>query len=305
MHKDLLEGITILDFSQRLPGPFAGHLLAGLGAKVIKIEDLNHKDAFIRGKLSEQDSCFPTWYKKINENKEIIRFDFNDTNAISEVDELLPKADAIILGIPQSIQEKLHLTKDFLKNKKLSIIELCASRSSKKALHDLNALAETGILSLHVNNSKEKRLSPPFVPMAGMAFGQKLALEITAGILKAKTTGKSVFNKCALDEVTQEIFSPIWPKEERELNRKTYLHNGLYPCYNIYQTEDKKYIALAAIEAKFWNNFCSLFNLDLTSEDRFSNDEKIFSKIEKEFSQRDQKEILNIANQLDCCLSLI
>ncbi len=306
MNKGLLEGFTILDFTQRLPGPFAGHLLAGLGACVIKIEDINHKDAFIRGQLSIDDSCFPTWYQKLNENKKIIRLDFNDEQTIQKISSLLNQADALLLGIPKKIKDLLGLTEHALLDRELAVVELLASKDHNKALHDLNALAETGILSLHVNECDRNRVAPPFVPIAGMAFGQKLALELTAGMLRARVDKKSIFIKCALEDVTKEVFGPIWPAQERHKERKSYLHNGLYPCYNIYQTKDNKYVALAAIEAKYWKNFCDIFKLNLNEEERFHyKTQDVFKKIENIFISYSSEEIKEKANQSECCLSLV
>ena len=54
----LLKGFTFLDLSHRLPGPLAGNLLGGLGARVIKIEDKKIQDPFNEGLFSKMDESF-------------------------------------------------------------------------------------------------------------------------------------------------------------------------------------------------------------------------------------------------------
>ena len=57
-NKNLLNGLQVLDFTHRLPGPLAGHVLALTGAKVIKVEDEVFQDAFIKGLFAEMNSTF-------------------------------------------------------------------------------------------------------------------------------------------------------------------------------------------------------------------------------------------------------
>ena len=59
----MLEGIKILDFTHRLPGPLAGKILSDMGAEVIKVEDIKHKDPFLSGMFSEFDQSFENWYE--------------------------------------------------------------------------------------------------------------------------------------------------------------------------------------------------------------------------------------------------
>ena len=65
----MLKGIKIIDFTHRLPGPLAGKILADLGAEVIKIEDVKHKDPFLSGMFSSFDQSFENWYEELNKKK--------------------------------------------------------------------------------------------------------------------------------------------------------------------------------------------------------------------------------------------
>ena len=105
----LLEGMTILDFSHRLPGPMAGKTLADLGARVIKIEDHVFKDAFIHGLFSEMDNSFPAWYEELNANKEILRFNLKDPQDHKKILSMAHAADGIIMGLPPKVRDAIGL----------------------------------------------------------------------------------------------------------------------------------------------------------------------------------------------------
>jgi alpha-methylacyl-CoA racemase len=307
-NNQLLAGHTFIDLSHRLPGPLAGHLLAGLGAKVIKIEDHKFKDAFLVGLFASFDENFKEWYQELNYRKEVLRFDFSNSQDQENIIEIVNKSDGVIMGLPPKVQAKLKLNQeDFDKRgKPLAVIEMLASKSNNSAMHDLNALALTGLLSLYVEGQKEKVLAPPFLPVSGIAFGQKAAFDLLAATILAKKNNSPVYTKAYLLESTKEIFDPFWPKKSRKEGRLKFLHNGLYPCYSLYRTKDEKYIGLAAVEEKFWLKLCELFNLEIEPEKRFhSDDNSVFKQLSNCFSNLTQEQISKTIEGNEVCLSLI
>ncbi len=303
----LLEGKTFIDFTHRLPGPLAGRLLSKLGAKVIKVEDEKFQDAFLKGLFPSIDESFASWYKDLNVDKEILRIDFKNSDSIVKVSSLIEKADGILMGPPPKVRHFLQITDEDLKKQKrpLAVIEQVASHSHTRSMHDLNALAESGLLKLHIAHEKGERIAPPFLPISGMALGPKTALDLLALVLKSREENKVLFHQTALDESTLDIFQPAWPLELKEKEEYLFLHNGKYPCYNIYRTQDKQYVALAAVEEKFWDIFCETFHLSLPAEQRFHQEEKIFKQISLAIQKFTFKEIQELIEGKDMCLSLI
>lgn len=301
-----LAGMTIVDFSHRLPGPLCGKILTDLGAEVIKIEDHVFQDPFLSGLFAKFDSSFISWYENLNRGKKIERFDFNSPSDQEKIHKLVTSADAVIMGIPPKTREKLKITdQDLTLNKPMVVIELLASATEKKSMHDLNAMAMTGLLSLYVAGQKEKIIDPPFLPIAGISFGHKGATDLLAGMIKAQRENKTQFVKTYLDQVTEEILGIFWPEEDRKLGRNRFLHNGIYPCYSLYQTKDHKYVALAAVEEKFWLRFCEVFKIQ-TGLDRFHHaDQKLFNLLAEHIGQYSQKEIEKMIDGEDLCLSII
>ncbi|PIK15859.1 CoA transferase [Halobacteriovorax sp. JY17] len=307
MTNNILEGITILDFGHRLPGPLAGKILAGLGARVIKVEDHIFQDPFCAGAFAEFDASFKDWYKELNGKKEILRLDFKSPTIKEEIRLLLQKSSGIINGLPEKVQKSLGIdSESILKlERPIAVVDMKASKESKTAMHDLNALAMTGLLSLYVEGKTKNIVDPPFLPIAGINFGHKVATDLLAVLLKVRESGKSIFHTTYLLESTEEIFNAFWPRSSRHLRTK-FLHNGLYPCYSLYKTADDKYVALAAVEEKFWIEFCEVFELNIPKEERFNHqDDKVFRAISKCFLSLTQKEIKKITERHDFCLSLI
>jgi crotonobetainyl-CoA:carnitine CoA-transferase CaiB-like acyl-CoA transferase len=301
-----LTGFKVLDISHRLPGPMAGKILSDLGAEVIKVEDHKFKDPFAAGLFADFDESFKDWYEALNKGKKIIRFDFNKEEDKLKIHELLKNADAVIMGLPPSTRNKLSLNdSDLDLNRPFVVIELLASRKHNRSLHDLNALADEGLLSLHVQGRKEKIIDPPFLPISGICFGLMGATNLVASFLTAVKQNKTVFAKTYLDESTEEIFGIFWPKKDRHNQRKKYLHNGKYPCYSIYQTKDGHYLALAAVEEKFWNRVCEVFNIDKSIDRFYDKDDSVFELISKSFSSLTVDEINSKVGEEDLCLSII
>ncbi len=301
-----LKDLNVVDLTHRLPGPFAGYVLETLGANVTKIEDHKFKDSFLSGLFSEFDDSFVDWYQNLNEKKNVLRFDFNNLDDQVKIRELVDKADLIIMGLPHSTRIKLNLDEEkWNKNKSQVVIELLASKTTSKSMHDLNALAHTGLLSLHVHNQKEKIVAPPFLPIAGISFGHMAATELLAYYIKSLKNSQTQFVKTYLDESTESLYGIFWPKKDREKMRTKYLHNGMYPCYSLYQTKDDHYVALACVEEKFWINFCQKFNID-PKLDRFqTKDDVVFKIILSKINHFTKDEIEEIVGVDDLCLSII
>ena len=303
----LLEGLKILDFSHRLPGPFAGKLLADLGATVIKIEDQKFKDPFLVGLFADMDESFAAWYGELNKNKRLIRLDFKGQDTHLEIAKLIKEADALIMGPPEKVRQNLKITNLDLKalEENFVVLELLASKNHVKNMHDLNSLAETGFLSLHIEGRTEDIIDPPFLPFSGITFGLKVALDLLAAVLKSRMLNTKIFYESFLMESTEEILRPFWPSKIKAKGMKKFLHNGRYPCYSIYKTKDNKYVALAAVEEKFWIRFCELFALNISPPERFTIDQSIFNKLSDKFSTLSQEEIMRMVKNEDICLSKI
>lgn len=301
----MLEGIKILDFSHRLPGPLAGKVLSDLGAEVIKVEDIQHKDPFLSGMFSEFDRSFENWYEELNKDKKILRLDFKHPDIKKEISKLVHDAHGIILSLSPKLKNSLGLNDEDLSMRPLAVIELGASSTHNKAMHDLNALAISGYLSLHVANKNDPVVDPPFMPVAGISFGQQIATQLLASIIKVQKTNQFVKSNSYLHDSTDAIFHPFWSKTLQDQKKTKFLHNGAYPCYSLYRTSDGHYVAVAAVEEKFWTDLIEVFPIDLPMERRFERAAEAFNKVSAVFAKLSSDEIERRSQNKELCISIV
>lgn len=302
-----LKGFKIIDLTHRLPGPLAGKILSDLGAQVIKIEDEKHKDPFLSGMFSEFDRSFEDWYEKLNAKKQVLRLNFKTENIKELIQEIIKDADGILLSLSPKLKITLGLDDESLKNSErpIAVVELEASSTHNKAMHDLNALALSGFLSLHVAHETRDIVDPPFLPVAGIAFGQQVATELLANLLNAKSANKTVKSVSYLHDTAENLFKPFWSPDLRSQKKTRFLHNGAYPCYSLYRTKDSQYVAVAAVEEKFWVDLKETFAIPLELPERFLTDENAFNKVAQVFAKLTAVEIEQKSQNKELCLSIV
>ncbi len=304
-----LDGLVILDFSSRLPGPLVGHMLSELGAQVIKVETQTHPDPFKSLKMGAQDIAFQSWYKNMNKDKD--HFILNPENE-DELQALCKKAHMIIMGWPTKVQGQYGLSFEQMAQKSQwgSYVEITASHHHDRPMHDLNVLAEMGLLTLHIKQwekrNKTKRVAPPFLPIAGATFAHLIAQKVLACAVKSLKDQVWVYEKVSLEESIEATWNPLYAPDLKGV-QDTFLHSGRYPCYNIYPLKNHRaHLAIACIEEKYWQEFCEAFSLDLGPEDRFMDtEEDCFVAIQNAIGNYSVEEMKEKLEGLHCCLSLI
>jgi len=286
--------LSVLDLSTRLPGPLAAKLLGDLGATVTRLENTHFPDPFKCDENNRFDQNFKSWYEAINKNKKIITTDKRSRELEEELAKLIEAHDIIICSLPDKL-----LTKDlFDLSKEKAFIQI---RSSKQQtpLHDLNILAESGLLDYHLKVAGNNSL--PFIPLAGVIFAEAIAQKAQAAYIEALKTKSFIKKEIFLDEVIQSHLNFLLTQEFRKTSETHYLHTGKFPCYNIYQFKDGKHLALAAIEPKYWNDFLNLFNLG-QNLDQFSATTE--QELRRLFINMKSDEILNVQSLKNCCATI-
>ena len=111
-----LEGLTVLEFSQFLSGPYAGLRLSDLGARVIKIERPEVGDLCRTLYISDTDlEGDSTLFHAINRNKESFSANLKDPKDLELVKKLIEKADIITQNFRPGVIEKIGLDYESVK----------------------------------------------------------------------------------------------------------------------------------------------------------------------------------------------
>lgn len=279
---------TVVDLSKRLPGPYACKRLLSLGASVWRLEDLDSPDPFATKEMQKLNPLFFEWYENINRGKQKEEFSFQkNPEKVQTFFDRLPEFSVIIHSLGDK-KEKEILPQTAIQKKNLIVISIKASKENPH-LHDLNALALHGLLDYHSTHFKNQTtIAPPFLPIAGISFGHTIAEKALELWIKKKSGYHAIY----LTDEIRESLGLLKGSVDRAL------HNGLFPSYQIYQTRDQKYVALAIIEEKFWNEFINITKLPLTMDQRFSTDKEVFKKLEDYFLSKNSEELKSLFQNL-------
>ncbi len=244
-----LEGITVLDLTRLLPGPFCTWLLRSWGARVIKVEDPEVGD-YLR-------ELQPVWFEQLNAGAESLALDLKQPAGRRAFLRLAASVDAVIEGFRPGVMERLGIGYGALKEVNPNLVLVSVSgfpaddERAARAGHDITYLARSGLLSLMGE-------VPP-VQIADMTAGLMAAAGALAGVVGALRSGRgshvevslldSLFALGAIQVAETRAGSP--PVRERMV-----LGGAIGP-YNLYRTADGGRVALGALEAKFWSGFCA------------------------------------------------
>ncbi len=250
-----LEGLTVLEFSQFLSGPYAGLRLADLGARVIKIERPEVGDLCRNLYISDTDlEGDSTLFHAINRNKESFAANLKDPKDIELVKKLIEKADIITQNFRPGVIERIGL--DYKNVKKINpkivygTISGYGSDGPWSSLpgQDLLAQSRTGLVWLNGNGGEAP--TPMGLAVADMLAGHTLVEGILAAVIKRFRTNNGSHVETSLVEALLdfqfEVLTTYFNDGKRKPQRSSYnnAHAYLSAPYGIYKTYNG-YIAIA------------------------------------------------------------
>jgi len=269
-----LSGFRILDATRLLPGAFCSQILADMGAEVIKIEEPGKGD---------YNRTFPPLYKGesgsfllLNRNKKSISLNLKSAEGKEIFKKLVATADVVIEGFRPGVMERLGLSYETLKEINPGIIFCSISGYGQDGPyrltpgHDLNYLAIAGALRLFAADGH------PIVPglsVADVGGGSLMAVSgILAALLSRHASSKGQAIDISMTDGTVSwlaLHGADYLFAGKELNGGELPLVGQAPCYNVYQCNDGKHVALGTIEPHFWSRFCEAVDMPELIEDQW------------------------------------
>jgi alpha-methylacyl-CoA racemase len=306
-----LENLLVLDFSTLLPGPFASLLLARAGARVIKIERPGAGD--------EMRSYEPKFgndsvnFSLLNEGKESIAIDLKAADAFGRMESLIKRADIVLEQFRPGVMDRLGFGyADLTKlNDRLIYCAITGwgqtGPKSKIAAHDLNYMAESGLLGLSAGKDGSPVLPP--ILAADIAGGAYPALiNILLALRQRDQTGKGAYLDVAMGEnllpfaywgLGNGFSAGAWPASGDALV------TGGSPRYQIYATADGRYLAAAPLEDRFWTNFCALIELPNPLRDAGANPTVVKARVAEIISTKSAQHWVDTFAGQDVCCSIV
>ncbi len=262
-----LIGIRVLDLSRLLPGPYCTMLLADLGAEVIKIETPRVGDY---ARLVPSDFGGDAMFRTLNRNKKSVALNYRNPRGREVFLRLASEADVIVETFRPGAVTRWEIDYQAVRTVNPRLIYCSLSGYGQcgpyrdRAGHDLNYVALGGLLAL--NGAAGGPPIPPGVQIADLAGGMLAAVAILAALLGRGRTGEGAYLDVAmLDAVTSwaaPVAGALFSHTGKSPERGRMLFSGMFPCYNVYETADGRFITLAALESHFWTAFCTAVDRD-------------------------------------------
>lgn len=255
-----LSGVKVLDFTQLLPGPMCTLQLADMGADVLKIEPPGGEAG--RGPAGTPISHF---FLAVNRNKRSLTINLRAAGAREIVHALTKDADIVVEGFRPGVMARMGIGYDTLKaiNPKLVYCAISGYGQdgplAELGGHDINYQSYAGILEQSAALGAKPH--PGNFPIADLAGGAlSAAMSILAALFDAQRSGQGRFidvsmTDCAMALNTQPLASLHSWKQPLPAGHDTL--SGALPCYGTYATADGRYLAVGALEPKFWQAFCA------------------------------------------------
>lgn len=257
-----LREVRVLDLSRLLPGPFCTLILADLGAQVDKVED-PHVGDYLR-LFPPHRSGLGGRFCVLNRTKRSLCLDLKQPAGREALLRLLPRYQVLVEGFRPGVLDRLGLGPQVLLAHHPSLVVCSLSGYGQdgpyrdRAGHDINYLALSGVLGLSGAGPGEPPHPLP-VQLADLGGGALwAAVGILAALLAARRTGRGRHLDVSLCEGALSFLLPEFGQLDAGAPapvRGQELLTGGAACYGVYRTACGRYLAVGALEPKFWLAF--------------------------------------------------
>jgi alpha-methylacyl-CoA racemase len=254
-----LAGIKVIELKGIGPGPYAGMLLADMGAEVIVVERSRQPNGI--ASAAEKD---------INSRgKKSIALNLKNPQGVETLLKLVDSADMLLEGFRPGVAEKLGIGPDVChaRNPGLIFGRITGwgqtGPLAKVAGHDINYISIAGALG---SIGTEEKPVPPLNLVGDYAGGSLfLVMGMLAALNERNQSGKGQVIDAAITEGTASLMSVFYSLHNMgqwTTNRASNLLDGGAHFYDTYETADNKFVSIGPIEPKFYQLLIETIELD-------------------------------------------
>ncbi len=257
-----LEGCTIIELGGIGPAPFAGMLLADMGADVIRVDRTSTGH--------DLGIAVPRQYSVLLRSRRTIRINLKDPRGAGVLLRLVEGADALIEGFRPGVAERLGVGPEecLARNERLVFGRMTGwgqdGPLAHAAGHDINYIALSG--ALHAIGPPG---GAPTVPLNLVGDfgggGAYLAIGVLAAMLSARATGRGQVIDAAMTDGSASLMSAIYGMHGSGLindERGSNIIDGGAFFYGTYQTADGGWVSIGSIERRFYDELITTLELD-------------------------------------------
>lgn len=298
-----LAGLRVIELAGLAPAPFACTILADLGADVIRVD---------RAKPAADALDFPN--DPLMRGRRTIGVDTKSTEGAELILRLAEQADVLIEGFRPGVTERMGLGPEQVhaRNPRLIYGRITGwgqdGPLAQRAGHDINYIGLAGVLE-PIGRAGQTPVPPLNLVGDFGGGGLMLAMGVLAALHERASSGRGqVVDACIVDgaallstQLHGMHASALWGDE-----RGGNLLDGAAPFYDTYQTADGKYVALGAIEMRFWGELMKVLELDPEQTPSHLNKEewpKLRQILTDEIGKYTRDELVERATGTDACLT--
>jgi alpha-methylacyl-CoA racemase len=290
-----LAGIRIVEMAGIGPVPFAGMLLAQLGADVICVD-----------RPEPPAPNIPAEYDLCTQGRPRVCIDLKTARGREVVRSLAAEADVFLEGFRPGVAERLGIGPDDLRQMNPALVYGRVTGwgqggpLAQTAGHDIDYIAVTGVL--HAIGTAD-RPTPPLNLVGDYAGGALyLVVGVLAALLEARSSGEGQVVDAAVVDGAAHLATAIFgllAQGRWDDRRAANLLDGGMPTYDVYETADGRHLAVGPLEPKFFADFADRLGIDRGA----STDERLRTVIADRVRTRTRDEWAESFEGSDACVA--
>ena len=272
-----LNGVKVIDLTHMLAGPYAGMVLADLGAEVVKVEPLGSGE-MTRGLLKNDPNNsfknFGAYFLTLNRNKKSVSIDLKNKKGLEVFYDLLRSADVVLNNFSAGVVSKLKIDFENLSSINPKIITCSITGfgetgpHSTRPAYDQIVQAYSGGMSITGKDAKSPTRAG--IPIGDLGSGLYSVIGILSALYSREKTQKGQHIDLSLLDVqislltymaTMQTLSGIDPEP---IGNAHFVHVP----YNSFTTSDG-FVVIAVITDEFWQSLKSVVNVGSLDDSKF------------------------------------
>ena len=272
-----LDGVKIIDLTHMLAGPYAGMVLADLGAEVVKVEPLGIGE-MTRGLLKNDPNYsfknFGAYFLTLNRNKKSVSIDLKNKKGLEVFYDLVRSADVVLNNFSAGVVSKLKIDFENLSSINPKIITCSITGfgetgpHSTRPAYDQIVQAYSGGMSITGKDAKSPTRAG--IPIGDLGSGLYSVIGILSALYSREKTQKGQHIDLSLLDVqislltymaTMQTLSGIDPEP---IGNAHFVHVP----YNSFTTSDG-FVVIAVITDEFWQSLKSVVNISSLDDSKF------------------------------------
>ncbi len=273
-----LSGLKVVEFTHMVMGPAVGHILASLGAEVVRVEPIGGDQT--RRLLGSGAGYFPMY----NRHKDSICLDLKSTDGLGIARQLAERADILIENFRPGALDRLGLGYDALKSANPRLIYCSEKGFLPGPYENRTALDEVaqmmgGLAYMTGPPGRPLRAGASVIDVTGGMFG---VIAVLAAVEERHRTGKGQKVQSSLFETTVYLVG-------QHMAQKAVTGRAADPMparisawaiYDVFETADDSHVFIGVVTDALWQKFCELFGLDdlWADESLRKNNERVLAR---------------------------